>query len=461
MPKPQTGPKRYYTVLEVEQTASEEDIKKSYKKLALKYHPDKNPGSEEKFKEISTAYNVLLDPSKREMYDLYGDEGLAFYDSGIFGEEGEFAKFIPLLQNPTALAVLTVVLLIVFSIVVLVPTFWVLKLDRKVDWNWGVVFIPMWILNIIPLVYTIAMPFLADHKLKSVVTLFQYLSMLAFQILLCIQLQTNKMNWALVFIPIYINEVLFLVKRFLGFSKKKYQEEGAEMGGHGFEFGMGYGGFIVKNLIIPVLRIWFLVFLVIKLVGTVSWSWWINSIPVFIAIAWKFFIRIADDLQSLKVVGDPSDPEGNEEYKSRKSIMKTFISLNTILLSFALAFLILVVLSLNGATFSKAITFIPVFILTGLAFCCCGCCIPCCICCARRGLSDEEGAVPPSFFREHNHDDEEASSSTQPNSTDPSKGEINERSPLKNSNGERKSEKEESPEPSLSEAPKSALNDMD
>lgn len=91
---------RYYTVLELEKNASEEDIKRSYKKLALKYHPDKNPGQEEKFKEISTAYAVLSDPQKKEVYDSYGEEGLTLFENGVFGEDGELMRLLPLLQSP-------------------------------------------------------------------------------------------------------------------------------------------------------------------------------------------------------------------------------------------------------------------------------------------------------------------------------------------------------------------------
>jgi molecular chaperone DnaJ len=69
----------FYSVLGVERTASDDEIKKAYRKLAMQYHPDRNNGSrdaEEKFKEITEAYDVLRDANKRAAYDRYGEAGL-------------------------------------------------------------------------------------------------------------------------------------------------------------------------------------------------------------------------------------------------------------------------------------------------------------------------------------------------------------------------------------------------
>ena len=69
----------FYAVLGVERGCSDDEIKKSYRKLAMENHPDRNGGSkeaEERFKQISEAYDVLRDPQKRAAYDRYGEAGL-------------------------------------------------------------------------------------------------------------------------------------------------------------------------------------------------------------------------------------------------------------------------------------------------------------------------------------------------------------------------------------------------
>ena len=65
----------YYEVLGVSKSATDDEIKKAYRKIAIKYHPDRNPGNkeaEEKFKEAAEAYDVLHDPQKRQQYDQFG-----------------------------------------------------------------------------------------------------------------------------------------------------------------------------------------------------------------------------------------------------------------------------------------------------------------------------------------------------------------------------------------------------
>lgn len=85
------GKRDFYEILDVSKNASKEDIKKAYRKQALKFHPDKNPGdnsAEEKFKEAAEAYEVLSDDDKRARYDRFGHAGLGGGAGGGFGGQG-------------------------------------------------------------------------------------------------------------------------------------------------------------------------------------------------------------------------------------------------------------------------------------------------------------------------------------------------------------------------------------
>merc|ERR1711934_1308306 len=82
---------KYYNLLGVQKDATESDIKKSYKKNALKFHPDRPDGDAEKFKEMSKADETLVNKEKREIYDKYGEEGLSENNMNFSSAEDIFS----------------------------------------------------------------------------------------------------------------------------------------------------------------------------------------------------------------------------------------------------------------------------------------------------------------------------------------------------------------------------------
>jgi molecular chaperone DnaJ len=92
--------KNYYNILGLSKDASVDDIKKAYRKLSKQYHPDVNPGGEEKFKEIAEAYDVLSDPQKKQMFDMGGDPNSRNQFGGGNFDVDEFLRSMGFGGNP-------------------------------------------------------------------------------------------------------------------------------------------------------------------------------------------------------------------------------------------------------------------------------------------------------------------------------------------------------------------------
>ncbi len=129
--------KDYYSILGVDKNADTKEIKKSFRQLAKKYHPDinKEEGTEEKFKEIQEAYEVLSDENKRYQYDNYGTNGFDNifennYQQYSYSDINSNFKFFDLKEWFSSLSllkkVLLIIVLILLSVVILWLAFWII-----------------------------------------------------------------------------------------------------------------------------------------------------------------------------------------------------------------------------------------------------------------------------------------------------------------------------------------------
>ena len=143
----------YYSLLSVEPHATPDEIRKAYRKLALRFHPDKNPDAGETFQKISTAYATLSDPQRRQVYDRFGEQGVQIM------EQAAAYGVPPWLLNPAAQSgLLCVLLVVVVGLVVVFPVILTMRIDGGLAWPWPAVFTPLWLVDLLVLALAAASP---------------------------------------------------------------------------------------------------------------------------------------------------------------------------------------------------------------------------------------------------------------------------------------------------------------
>jgi hypothetical protein len=265
----------------------------------------------------------LSDPQKREIYDKYGDEGLSFLESGWFGEEG--SEILPFLMNPHFYGIVVIMALVLVSLVALVPIFIVVRTQRAVSWDWGVVFIPLWILLALYVAIALGLIFLTKgSKLKAGKFALQAILLTLFVAFLCARLDgTTKWDAGAFLSPLYIIEALNAISIAMKSTHAVYELE--VQGGEGVPkrsyIGLGYYGFLIRQWFWWIHKVWFLIFLTVQL-HFEDWSWWVPAAPLLSAIVFGFILRIADD----KVEAAAPQQEGGEDAEKGGKLFSFFVS---------------------------------------------------------------------------------------------------------------------------------------
>ena len=184
------GNQRLYRVLGVESSCTPTQLKRAYHKLALLYHPDKNPSAGEKFNEINAAYALLSDPRKRQLYDQLGEQGVQVAD--IIAQQG-----VPewVFSRGAQHALCGGLTCFVLTFLVALPVLVLLRADATIEWNWALVLLPVWLAT---LLYGVAICWqvatrTGSEAQRGSLTLFEAIRVVAcFLIFVCFEVRHSR-----------------------------------------------------------------------------------------------------------------------------------------------------------------------------------------------------------------------------------------------------------------------------
>ncbi|KAG0223903.1 hypothetical protein B0O80DRAFT_436799 [Mortierella sp. GBAus27b] len=397
------GTVHLYRILGVPKAASPDDIKKAYRRLALRYHPDKVnpvevPDHQTKFQEIALAYEVLSDAKKRQLYDKYGM-------SGVKMAESEFGSKLVALESTLCASSIMLSLLLILQIVFLV------LLSRRVDGknnsSYFTVFIPIWIQDALA-VYAILHwdaqqakddldassaldeesgveePLTADGRearkvlfLKKrrrsrifarISRLFTMTIVIATQVLIVVKANNPaSLLTVLVFVPYYIHEFLSFVfetaKRMVTFLMTDISLD--------LPLGMAVR-FILGGFWMKANRIAFTVLIILRIDQVIDYSWAIVFIPLYLLGLWY--------LKSLlRSYAAFSTTQNAAMRQQGQTLACGAIWAYLITAAFVYTLIGLLAARLDGYHFSMFQVLIPVYTVLGILLCCSGCCMPCAI----------------------------------------------------------------------------------
>jgi len=392
----------YYDLLQVSRDVSEQDLKRAYRKRALRLHPDRG-GDPEEFKCMKDAYDVLLDPKKRQIYDRYGEAAVKAMDGNVSSE-----MFIAILLNIDARdrALLILALTVVTGYLLLFPILLSIRWDHPKSMSFAQVFFPVWfalagVLGCCLCVVRapVSDPNEDDDEMRKQIEEMQLqtrtlqvrgiLSVLVlFVLLLFLVLRLDgEVNWSY-FAVIW---PWFVLEAGIAFFKIYNADATFVMSGGNPEIVQQAGKWSTKDYIGHVISLMssnffhliFACLVALKMDGN-AMSWWVAFSPLW--VSWTMSIIM--NLSRYASVKSAAELESMSETDRAKAVtVESIISIFAGHL-ISLAFVVLFCMKLVHPTaFPAWIVFLPLF----LAGCCFCSCISCCICVMGPPQAEDEG----------------------------------------------------------------------
>eukprot|EP01062_Namystynia_karyoxenos_P001604 TRINITY_DN10545_c0_g1_i1.p1 TRINITY_DN10545_c0_g1~~TRINITY_DN10545_c0_g1_i1.p1 ORF type:complete len:467 (+),score=179.89 TRINITY_DN10545_c0_g1_i1:107-1507(+) len=373
---------RLYNVLEVEKTATQAEITKAHRRLALKYHPDRagqeREASEAKFKELQGAFDVLKDAQKRKIYDTFGEDGLKMLAGGPVPPSMLAGLLDPRLICTVTCTAAAMVVLVIVQLVLIA------KRVQGGDASWATTFVPLWILDgfllclcscLVPVIASALMQRSGDPDAQRdkaeagpvALLLLRIVMFVAWNIMLSRGLDGHLPSggWPVVFIPVLILEGIELIFRFSRLRRSAYDHEVDAHRAAAAELGIGevqaksYGHYLIGHVLSMPWRIVFVILLVLKLDESIDISWWGVGAPLFVMLG------LAYAQQVVEMVLQQRSMQDSEEAPA----LCVPICCATLFYGVLATSVSLCLAKAEGDDVSLELAFVPAYILCALALC--------------------------------------------------------------------------------------------
>ena len=362
--------------------------------------------------EINRAYEVLTHPFKRKLYDKYGVESVALYEGGTIPEM--LWKIIFIVSNPKFILLVGLFLVFIFILVLSTPILIGLQLDDEIQLNWTIVFIPLFLIDILIFVLLLVISLIniklslnenvegtveADSFLHetpkrklSFAHILEFISVLPitflfiFEVLLALQLdKTIIWSWWIIFAPLLIAQLIVSLQNIPNVFYSRYKVRSSTQ----FYCKLGYIGFIIRHYYTDFLFLLTTLLFTYNLANSPDlsdlsngvegkMSWWIVFSPLLTWVFIGFSLSLIENCFYSKLVNKEfkkNDEEGDDQImENLPFLLKAFnVFCSCVYYAFILVLLILFIVWISSFEYSAFIVFIPIFILITLLCCCCSC----------------------------------------------------------------------------------------